>query len=75
MKVINMSLGAPSNDPLSAEAIAVNNATLAGVTCVISAGNSGPEAWTLGSPGAAALPITVGASDFSMSIPTATATV
>jgi subtilisin family serine protease len=75
MKVINMSLGAPSNDPLSAEAIAVNNATLAGVTCVISAGNSGPEAWTLGTPGAAALPITVGASDFSMSIPTATATV
>jgi len=75
MKVINMSLGAPTNDPLSAEAIAVNNATLAGVTCVISAGNSGPQEWTLGSPGAAALPITVGASDFSMSIPTATATV
>jgi subtilisin family serine protease len=75
MKVINMSLGAPSNDPLSAEAIAVNNATLAGVTCVISAGNSGPEEWTLGTPGAAALPITVGASDFSMSIPTASATV
>jgi subtilisin family serine protease len=75
MKVINMSLGAPTNDPLSAEAIAVNNATLAGVTCVISAGNSGPEEWTLGSPGAAALPITVGASDFPMSIPVATATV
>ncbi|QIZ05903.1 S8 family serine peptidase [Priestia megaterium] len=75
MKVINMSLGAPTNDPLSAEAIAVNNATLAGVTCVISAGNSGPKEWTLGTPGAAALPITVGASDFAMSIPTATATV
>jgi subtilisin family serine protease len=75
MKVINMSLGAPSNDPLSAEAIAVNNATLAGVTCVISAGNSGPKEYTLGTPGAAALPITVGASDFPMSIPTATATV
>ncbi|MEH7503437.1 S8 family serine peptidase [Neobacillus drentensis] len=75
MKVINMSLGAPDNDPLSAEAIAVNNATMAGVTCVISAGNSGPKEWTLGTPGAAALPITVGASDFSMSIPTATATV
>ncbi|WP_257131729.1 S8 family serine peptidase [Bacillus sp. AFS017336] len=54
MKVINMSLGAPNNDPLSAEAIAVNNATLAGVTCVISAGNSGPSEGTLGTPGAAA---------------------
>ena len=75
MKVINMSLGAASNNPLSAEAIAVNNATIAGVTCVIAAGNSGNYAYTLGTPGAAALPITVGASDFSMSIPTATATV
>ncbi|WP_342543668.1 S8 family serine peptidase [Paenisporosarcina sp. FSL H8-0542] len=75
MKVINLSLGAASNEPLSAEAIAVNNATIAGVTCVIAAGNSGNYAYTLGTPGAAALPITVGASDFSMSIPTATATV
>ncbi|MFJ7936295.1 S8 family serine peptidase [Sporosarcina sp. NPDC096371] len=75
MQVINMSLGAASNNPLSAEAIAVNNATLAGVTCVISAGNDGNYAYTLGTPGAAALPITVGASDFAISIPTATATV
>ncbi|MFP5111413.1 Ig-like domain-containing protein [Bacillaceae bacterium C204] len=75
MKVINMSLGAASNDPSSAEAIAVNNATLAGVTCVIAAGNAGNFAYTLGTPGAAALPITVGASDFPISIPTATATV
>ncbi|MFP5111342.1 S8 family serine peptidase [Bacillaceae bacterium C204] len=75
MKVINLSLGAGSNDPLSPSAIAVNNATLAGVTCVIAAGNAGNYAYTLGTPGAAALPITVGASDFSVSIPTATATV
>ncbi|WP_179865561.1 Ig-like domain-containing protein [Bacillus sp. AFS017336] len=75
MKVINMSLGAANNDPLSAEAIAVNNATLAGVTCVISAGNSGPSEGTLGTPGASALAITVGASDFAMSIPTASAKV
>ncbi|MFJ7936297.1 S8 family serine peptidase [Sporosarcina sp. NPDC096371] len=75
MQVINLSLGANSNNPLSAEAIAVNNATLAGVTCVIAAGNDGNYAYTLGTPGAAALPITVGASDFAMSIPTATATV
>ncbi|WP_167555306.1 Ig-like domain-containing protein [Gottfriedia acidiceleris] len=75
MKVINLSLGAPSNDPLSAEAIAINNATLAGVTCVISAGNSGPKEGTLGTPGASAFAITVGASDFAMSIPTASAKV
>ncbi len=75
MKVINLSLGASSNDPLSPSAIAVNNATLAGVTCVIAAGNAGNYAYTLGTPGAAALPITVGASDFPISIPTAIATV
>ncbi|WP_176547418.1 S8 family serine peptidase [Bacillus sp. AFS053548] len=75
MKVINLSLGAPSNDPLSAEAVAINNATLAGVTCVISAGNSGPGEGTLGTPGASALAITVGASDFPVSIPTASAKV
>ncbi|UPM53532.1 S8 family serine peptidase [Gottfriedia acidiceleris] len=75
MKVINLSLGAPSNDPLSAEAVAINNATLAGVTCVISAGNSGPGAGSLGTPGASALAITVGASDFPVSIPTASAKV
>ncbi|MFD4707965.1 S8 family serine peptidase [Gottfriedia sp. NPDC058432] len=75
MKVINLSLGAPSNDPLSAEAVAINNATLAGVTCVISAGNSGPGAGTLGTPGASALAITVGASDFPVSVPTASAKV
>jgi len=75
MKVINLSLGAPSNDPLSAEAVAINNATIAGVTCVISAGNSGPGEGTLGTPGASALAITVGASDFPVSIPTASAKV
>ncbi|MGG0177053.1 S8 family serine peptidase [Gottfriedia acidiceleris] len=75
MNVINLSLGATVNDPLYPTSIAINNATLAGVTCVISAGNSGPSEGTLGSPGTAALAITVGASDFPMNIPTATATV
>jgi subtilisin family serine protease len=75
MDVINLSLGAAINDPLSVESVAINNATIAGVTCVISAGNSGPGEGTLGSPGTAALAITVGASDFPMSIPTGSATV
>ncbi|MDM5331612.1 S8 family serine peptidase [Neobacillus sp. CF12] len=75
MDVINLSLGVALNDPLIAESVAINNATLAGVTCVISAGNAGPGEKTLGSPGTAALAITVGASDFPMVIPTVSATV
>jgi subtilisin family serine protease len=75
MKVINLSLGSPMNDALAAESIAINNATIAGVTCVISAGNAGPGERTLGAPGTAALGISVGASDFPMAIPTQSAMV
>ncbi|WP_129689949.1 S8 family serine peptidase [Gottfriedia acidiceleris] len=75
MNVINLSLGATVNDPFYPTSAAINTATLAGVTCVVAAGNSGPNEGTLGSPGTAALAISVGASDFSMNIPTASATV
>lgn len=75
MDVINLSLGVAINDPLMPESIAINNATLAGVTCAVSAGNAGPGEKTLGSPGTAAFAITVGASDFPMAIPAASATV
>lgn len=75
MDVINLSLGTAVNDPLSVESIAINNATIAGVTCVISAGNAGPGEGTLGSPGTAALGISVGASDFPIAIPTQSANV
>ncbi|WP_045518885.1 S8 family serine peptidase [Neobacillus niacini] len=70
MDVINMSLGARTNDPLYATSVAVNNAMLSGVVAVVAAGNAGPGEKTLGSPGTAALGISVGASDASMSIPT-----
>ncbi|MBS4190420.1 S8 family serine peptidase [Bacillus sp. FJAT-49705] len=70
MDVINMSLGARTNDPLYATSVAVNNAMLTGVVAVVAAGNNGPNEKTLGSPGTAALGISVGASDVSMSIPT-----
>ncbi|MFC9600495.1 S8 family serine peptidase [Peribacillus butanolivorans] len=70
MDVINMSLGATTNNPLYATSVAVNNAMLSGVVTVVAAGNSGPNEKTLGSPGTAALGISVGASDVSMSIPT-----
>ncbi|MFI8688237.1 S8 family serine peptidase [Rossellomorea sp. NPDC077527] len=70
MDVINLSLGASTNNPLYPTSVAVNNAMLSGVVTVVAAGNSGPNEGTLGSPGAAALGITVGASDFAMDIPT-----
>ncbi|MGG0175593.1 S8 family serine peptidase [Gottfriedia acidiceleris] len=63
MDVINLSLGASTNDPENLESLAVNNAVLSGVTAVVSAGNSGNGMYTLGAPGAAALAITVGAND------------
>ncbi|WP_141550902.1 S8 family serine peptidase [Bacillus sp. AFS041924] len=75
MDVINLSLGSNYNDPLDPNAIAINNAALAGTTAVIAAGNSGSDLYSLGSPGTSPLAITVGASDFSMTIPTATGTV
>ncbi|MEH7451180.1 S8 family serine peptidase [Gottfriedia acidiceleris] len=68
MNVINMSLGATINDPLFATSIAVNNAVLSGVTTVVAAGNSGDKMFTLGSPGAAALALTVGASSVAIDI-------
>lgn len=62
------------NDPLSPTSVAVNNAMLSGVVTVVAAGNAGPGEGTVGSPGSAALPISVGASDVSQTIPTFTAT-
>ncbi|PGS48345.1 S8 family serine peptidase [Bacillus sp. AFS041924] len=68
MNVINMSLGATINNPLFATSVAVNNAVLSGVTTVVAAGNSGDQMYTLGSPGAAALALTVGASSSAIDI-------
>ncbi|ODG93899.1 hypothetical protein BED47_01645 [Gottfriedia luciferensis] len=70
MNVINLSLGASINDPLEATSLAIDNAVLNGVTAVVAAGNAGDGMYTLGSPGAAALALTVGAS----SVPTTVTT-
>ncbi|MGD6853892.1 S8 family serine peptidase [Bacillus infantis] len=74
MDVINLSLGMSYNDPLYITSMALNNAVLAGVTSVVSAGNSGDKMYTLGSPGAAALALSVGASDTSETIATSKGT-
>ncbi|KON88768.1 hypothetical protein AF332_19500 [Sporosarcina globispora] len=68
MDVINLSLGASINDPNYPTSIAVNNAAINGVTTVVAAGNSGDKMYTLGSPGAASLALTVGASSVAFDI-------
>ncbi|MFK9091953.1 S8 family serine peptidase [Bacillus salipaludis] len=70
MDVINLSLGAGINDPYYPTSTAINYAVLSGVTAVVAAGNDGPGDYTLGSPGTAALALTVGASDVPMTIST-----
>lgn len=70
MDVINLSLGSGINDPYYPTSTVVNNAVLSGVTAVVAAGNSGPSEYTLGSPGAAALALTIGASDVPMTVST-----
>ncbi|UAL46432.1 S8 family serine peptidase [Sutcliffiella horikoshii] len=74
MDVINLSLGRSYNDPLYVTSMALNHAVMAGVTSVVSAGNSGDSMYTLGSPGTAALAITVGASDTPETIETSKGT-
>ncbi|MEH7335328.1 S8 family serine peptidase [Neobacillus drentensis] len=62
MDVMNLSLGADYNDPMYPTSIAINNAVLSGITAVVAAGNAGNKMYTVGSPGAASLALTVGAS-------------
>jgi subtilisin family serine protease len=59
--VINLSLGGGS-DPASATSRVSNNAVLAGLTVVAAAGNSGPEAATVGAPCVGALVMCVASS-------------
>ncbi|WHZ02641.1 S8 family serine peptidase [Neobacillus sp. YX16] len=70
MDVMNLSLGATLNDPYFPTSTAINYAVLSGVTAVVAAGNSGPGFYSLGSPGTAAMALTVGASDISMPVTT-----
>ena len=62
IEVINLSLGttgcSAGTDP---ESLAVNSAVAAGLVVVAAAGNEGPGACTIGSPGAASGALTVGA--------------
>jgi subtilisin family serine protease len=68
--VVNLSLGGPGDgtDPVGRAATA---ATRAGVVVVASAGNSGPAAYTVGSPAVAEGVVSVGASVSGLRLPTA----
>ncbi|AZB40907.1 peptidase S8 [Bacillus sp. FJAT-42376] len=60
--VLNLSLGNDVNGPDWPTSLALNRAVDKGIIAVAAGGNSGPEKWTLGSPGTAEKAISVGAS-------------
>ena len=62
MDIINLSLGNSINGPDLPINSALNKAVEEGITAVVSSGNAGPNAWTVGSPGTTSKAISVGAS-------------
>ncbi|ANS75177.1 hypothetical protein AWM70_11655 [Paenibacillus yonginensis] len=73
MDIINLSLGNSLNDSNYITSIAINNAMLDGVVSVIASGNSGPDRYTVGSPGTSTFGITVGNSTLPSPVVTAQA--
>lgn len=67
--IINLSLGTNINGPDLPLSMALNKAVEQGITAVASSGNSGPNIWTVGTPGTASKAISVGASTPTMEIP------
>lgn len=67
--VLNLSLGNNVNGPDLPISLALNKAVEKGITAVTSSGNSGPNIWTVGSPGTASKAISVGASTPTMKVP------
>lgn len=67
--VLNLSLGNNVNGPDLPISMALNKAVEKGITAVTSSGNSGPNIWTVGSPGTASKAISVGASSPTMKVP------
>jgi len=62
IRILSISFGSDgSSDGKDAVSLACNNAVDAGLVVCVSAGNKGPQKNTIGSPAAAAKPITVGA--------------
>lgn len=70
--VMNLSLGNTLNSPDWATSIALDWAMAEGVVAVTSNGNSGPNNWTVGSPGTSREAISVGATQLPYSLYNAT---
>lgn len=67
--ILNLSLGTTVNGPDLPVSLALNKAVEKGIVAVTSNGNSGPNKWTVGSPGTSGKAISVGASTPPMKIP------
>ena len=67
--IINLSLGNTINGPDWPTSIALDKAVEKGIIAVTSSGNSGPEVWTVGSPGTSSKAISVGASTPPIKVP------
>ncbi|TKC16926.1 S8 family serine peptidase [Robertmurraya kyonggiensis] len=67
--VLNLSLGNNVNGPDLPISLALNKAAEKGIVPVTSSGNSGPNMWTVGSPGTATKAISVGASTPTLKVP------
>ena len=69
MDILNLSLGSDINGPDLPISIALNKLVEKGIVAVAAAGNTGPEDWTVGSPGTASKAISVGASTPNLYLP------
>src|SRR5690606_19571915 len=67
--VINLSLGNTINGPDWPTSLALDKAAEKGIIAVTSSGNSGPNVWTVGSPGTSSKAISVGASTPPLNVP------
>jgi len=67
--IINLSLGNNVNGPDWPTSLALDRAVESGIVAVTSSGNSGPDLWTVGSPGTSSKAISVGASSPPIHLP------
>jgi minor extracellular serine protease Vpr len=67
--IMNLSLGNDINGPDLPISLALNRAVERGIVAIAAAGNSGPNIWTVGSPGTASKAISVGASTPTLDVP------
>ncbi|MDM5329700.1 S8 family serine peptidase [Neobacillus sp. CF12] len=67
--IMNLSLGNDINGPDLPISLALNRAVERGIVAIAASGNSGPDIWSVGSPGTASKAISVGASTPTLEVP------